>query len=154
MKLHEKILLVGGFGAAAIGWGWVASQFASSYASDTQYTGHCAPGAGSCGSFVPAEAASRESDLSDVVLIENPTRHLVVREGDNLDFLARVLSIQEGYSMSWQDLYSWNKDVIGDNPGLIQPGMNLTYVAGFLRTTSTKWKGDPEVLMGLNGSSW
>lgn len=45
----------------------------------------------------------------------------VVKAGDYLSKIATTLKIEGG----WQKLYEINKDVIGPNPNLIQPGMKL-----------------------------
>ena len=46
----------------------------------------------------------------------------VVKKGDSLWALAKRLY---GDGSKWQQLYELNKDVIGDNPNLIQPGTKL-----------------------------
>jgi murein DD-endopeptidase MepM/ murein hydrolase activator NlpD len=50
-----------------------------------------------------------------------PAVKYVVKKGDYLTKIASNLGIQGG----WKALYDQNKDVIGDNPNLIEPGMVL-----------------------------
>lgn len=45
--------------------------------------------------------------------------YYTVKPGDNLS------SIAEQYNMSWQELYNINKNIIGDNPNLINVGLKL-----------------------------
>lgn len=50
---------------------------------------------------------------------EEPVNY-TVKSGDNLSIIARE------YGMTWEELYAANKDVIGNNPNLIEAGMILT----------------------------
>ena len=45
-----------------------------------------------------------------------------VKGGDNLSDIAQE---QLGDANRWKEIYKLNKDLIGDNPDLIQPGMKL-----------------------------
>ena len=53
---------------------------------------------------------------------EESTPETTVGKGDNLWNLAKRLY---GDGNKWKQLYELNKDIIGDNPNLIQPGMKL-----------------------------
>lgn len=48
-----------------------------------------------------------------------PTRHYVVKKGDNLTSIARR------FGTTWSKIYAANKALIGRNPNLIYPGQNL-----------------------------
>ena len=50
-----------------------------------------------------------------------PAVKYVVKKGDYLTKIASTLGVEGG----WKALYDKNKDVIGDNPNLIEPGMVL-----------------------------
>jgi LysM repeat protein len=50
-----------------------------------------------------------------------------VQSGDNLSYIAKALY---GDSSKWRDIYDANKDTIGPNPDLIQPGMVFTIPGG------------------------
>lgn len=49
----------------------------------------------------------------------SPNKYYIVKKGDNLT------KIGKKYNLTWKNIYKNNKDIIGDNPDLIQPGMKL-----------------------------
>ncbi len=49
-------------------------------------------------------------------------RTYTVRKGDSLSKIAKSLL---GDARKWRDIYEANKDVVGSNPDLIQPGQVL-----------------------------
>jgi nucleoid-associated protein YgaU len=51
-----------------------------------------------------------------------PNKTYTVDSGDNLSAIAKQ---ELGDANRWHEIYELNKDVIGDNPNLIQPGMEL-----------------------------
>ena len=53
---------------------------------------------------------------------ETKTKTYTVDSGDNLSAIAKQ---ELGDANRWREIYDLNKDVIGDNPDLIQPGMEL-----------------------------
>jgi nucleoid-associated protein YgaU len=53
---------------------------------------------------------------------ETKTKTYTVDSGDNLSAIAEQ---ELGDANRWREIYDLNKDVIGDNPDLIQPGMEL-----------------------------
>ena len=53
---------------------------------------------------------------------ETKTKIYTVDSGDNLSNIAKQ---ELGDANRWREIYELNKDVIGDNPDLIQPGMEL-----------------------------
>jgi 2',3'-cyclic-nucleotide 2'-phosphodiesterase / 3'-nucleotidase len=53
---------------------------------------------------------------------ESTTKTYTVDSGDNLSAIAKQ---ELGDANRWREIYELNKDVIGDNPDLIQPGMEL-----------------------------
>ena len=53
---------------------------------------------------------------------ETKTKTYTVDSGDNLSAIAKQ---ELGDTNRWREIYELNKDVIGDNPDLIQPGMEL-----------------------------
>jgi nucleoid-associated protein YgaU len=53
---------------------------------------------------------------------ETTTKTYTVDSGDNLSAIAKQ---ELGDANRWREIYELNKDVIGDNPDLIQPGMEL-----------------------------
>lgn len=61
-----------------------------------------------------------------------PGRLMVVRKGDSLCKIAERVNERTEFNgvpgIGWAELYEWNKDVVGDNPSLIYPGMALRYV--------------------------
>jgi nucleoid-associated protein YgaU len=50
------------------------------------------------------------------------TRTYMVESGDNLSAIAKQ---ELGDANRWREIYELNKDLIGNNPDLIQPGMEL-----------------------------
>lgn len=55
---------------------------------------------------------------------------ITVPRGHTLERLAFELSYLTDEEVAWQSLYEENKDVIGNNPNLILPGMLLKHTAG------------------------
>jgi nucleoid-associated protein YgaU len=53
---------------------------------------------------------------------ETKTNTYTVDSGDNLSAIAKQ---ELGDANRWREIYELNKDVIGDDPDLIQPGMEL-----------------------------
>jgi len=53
---------------------------------------------------------------------ETKTKTYTVDSGDNLSAIAKQ---ELGDANRWREIYELNKDLIGDNPDLIQPGMEL-----------------------------
>ncbi|MEK6226604.1 MAG: LysM peptidoglycan-binding domain-containing protein [Chloroflexota bacterium] len=53
---------------------------------------------------------------------EAKTKTYTVDSGDNLSAIAKQ---ELGDANRWREIYELNKDVIGNNPDLIQPGMEL-----------------------------
>ena len=45
----------------------------------------------------------------------------IVKKGDNLSKIAKI------YGTTWQNIYSKNKNVIGNNPNLIYEGQKLMF---------------------------
>ena len=64
-----------------------------------------------------------EGDLgwmdTDSIRLADAQTIYVVKKGDNLS------SIASKYNTTWQKIYEYNKDVIGDNPNLIKQGQEL-----------------------------
>ena len=54
---------------------------------------------------------------------ENPRIH-IVQPGENLSFIAKKYYGDENEA-HWITLYNFNRDLIGDNPDLIQVGIEL-----------------------------
>ena len=50
---------------------------------------------------------------------EEKTNTYIVEKDDTL------INIAKKYNINWKDLYEKNKDIVGDNPDLIKPGMKL-----------------------------
>jgi murein DD-endopeptidase MepM/ murein hydrolase activator NlpD len=63
-----------------------------------------------------------------------PAVKYVVKSGDNLTKIATNLGIDGG----WKALYDKNKDVIGDNPNVIKPGMVLVVSGSAKASTPAK----------------
>ena len=53
---------------------------------------------------------------------EAKAKTYTVDSGDNLSTIAEQ---ELGDANRWREIYELNKDVIGENPDLIQPGMEL-----------------------------
>jgi nucleoid-associated protein YgaU len=65
----------------------------------------------------------REYPKNDTeIKTETKTKTYTVDSGDNLSAIAKQ---ELGDANRWREIYELNKDVIGDNPDLIQPGMEL-----------------------------
>ena len=54
--------------------------------------------------------------------LETKTKTYTVDSGDSLSAIAQQ---ELGDANRWREIYELNKDVIGDNADLIQPGMEL-----------------------------
>jgi len=76
--------------------------------------------------YAPKSYNMPKMDLSDAKLEKAPTeakaKTYTVDSGDNLSAIARQ---ELGDANRWREIYELNKDTIGDNPDLIQPGMEL-----------------------------
>jgi nucleoid-associated protein YgaU len=76
--------------------------------------------------YAPKNYEIPKMDFSDVKLETPPketkTKTYTVDSGDNLSAIAKQ---ELGDANRWREIYELNKDVIGDNPDLIQPGMEL-----------------------------
>ncbi|GGM24465.1 MULTISPECIES: LysM peptidoglycan-binding domain-containing protein [Micromonospora] len=73
----------------------------------------------SSGSSAPTEAAERDAPPASRSTDRDT---YVVRSGDTLTKIAAAHDVTGG----WQALYERNKDVVGDDPGLIIPGQRLS----------------------------
>ncbi len=76
--------------------------------------------------YAPKNYEMPKMDFSDAKLekvpTETKTKTYTVDSGDNLSNIAKQ---ELGDANRWREIYELNKDVIGDNPDLIQPGMEL-----------------------------
>ncbi len=80
--------------------------------------------------YAPKEVKMPKMDFSDSDLqmptyeakTETKSKTYTVDSGDNLSAIAKQ---ELGDANRWREIYELNKDVIGDNPDLIQPGMEL-----------------------------
>jgi nucleoid-associated protein YgaU len=76
--------------------------------------------------YAPKNYEMPKMDFSDAKLekvpTETKTKTYTVDSGDNLSNIAKQ---ELGDAKRWREIYELNKDVIGDNPDLIQPGMEL-----------------------------
>jgi len=76
--------------------------------------------------YAPKSYEMPKMDFSDAKLEKAPTetktKTYTVDSGDNLSAIAQQ---ELGDANRWREIYELNKDVIGDNPDLIQPGMEL-----------------------------
>jgi nucleoid-associated protein YgaU len=74
--------------------------------------------------YAPKNYEMPKMDFSDANLEKPPTKTktYTVDSGDNLSAIAKQ---ELGDANRWREIYELNKDVIGDNPDLIQPGMEL-----------------------------
>ncbi|MFJ1696911.1 transglycosylase SLT domain-containing protein [Streptomyces sp. NPDC088252] len=81
-------------------------------------------------SAAPAQAATAK-EIS--VQKAAPATYSVIA-GDTLSKIAKAHSLSGG----WQKLYADNREVVGDNPGLIVPGMTLTIGAATPAATTVK----------------
>ncbi|WP_309051351.1 LysM peptidoglycan-binding domain-containing protein [Streptomyces sp.] len=73
---------------------------------------------------LPAAPSARPAAAAPATLPAAPaaTRTYTVVKGDSLSGIAREKGIQGG----WKALYRVNRTVVGDNPSLIHPGLELT----------------------------
>jgi nucleoid-associated protein YgaU len=76
--------------------------------------------------YAPRNYEIPKMDFSDANLEKAPTetksKTYTVDSGDNLSNIAKQ---ELGDANRWHEIYELNKDVIGKNPDLIQPGMEL-----------------------------
>jgi nucleoid-associated protein YgaU len=74
--------------------------------------------------YAPRNYEIPKMDFSDANLEKVPTKTktYTVDSGDNLSAIAKQ---ELGDANRWREIYELNKDVIGKNPDLIQPGMEL-----------------------------
>ena len=74
--------------------------------------------------YAPRNYEIPKMDFSDANLEKVPTKSktYTVDSGDNLSAIAKQ---ELGDANRWREIYELNKDVIGKNPDLIQPGMEL-----------------------------
>jgi nucleoid-associated protein YgaU len=74
--------------------------------------------------YAPKNYEIPKMDFSDANLEKVPTKTktYTVDKGDNLSAIAKQ---ELGDANRWREIYELNKDVIGNNPDLIQPGMEL-----------------------------
>lgn len=61
----------------------------------------------------------KNANLNHLNEINANIAYYTVKPGDNLSTIA------EQYNMTWQELYNINKNIIGDNPNLINVGLKL-----------------------------
>jgi nucleoid-associated protein YgaU len=74
--------------------------------------------------YAPKNYEMPKMDFSDANLEKVPTKPktYTVDSGDNLSAIAKQ---ELGDANRWREIYDLNKDLIGKNPDLIQPGMEL-----------------------------
>ena len=78
--------------------------------------------------YAPKNYEMPKMDFSDAKLEKAPTqtetktKTYTVDSGDNLSAIAQQ---ELGDANRWREIYELNRDVIGNNPDLIQPGMEL-----------------------------
>ena len=79
--------------------------------------------------FAPKEYKTPNFDFSDTEVgkkaaadAATATKTHIVESGENLSVIAEQ---ELGSQSRWKEIYELNKDVIGKNPDLIQPGMEL-----------------------------
>jgi len=74
--------------------------------------------------YAPRNYEMPKMDFSDANLEKVPTKTktYTVDSGDNLSAIAKQ---ELGDANRWREIYELNKDLIGKNPDLIQPGMEL-----------------------------
>ncbi|MFB6985525.1 transglycosylase SLT domain-containing protein [Streptomyces sp. NPDC056178] len=92
-------------------------------------------------SAAPAQAAtaskavaSKTATAKEVSVQKAAPATYSVIAGDTLSKIAKAHSLSGG----WQKLYADNREVVGDNPGLIVPGMTLTIGAATPAATTAK----------------
>ncbi|MFM9372742.1 transglycosylase SLT domain-containing protein [Streptomyces sp. Da 82-17] len=73
-------------------------------------------------SAAPAGAAKAEAVQASPAAKPAAAKTYTVVAGDSLSAIAREHSLSGG----WKKLYEANRDALGDNPGLIHPGLKLT----------------------------
>ncbi|HEX9268171.1 MAG TPA: LysM peptidoglycan-binding domain-containing protein [Candidatus Limnocylindria bacterium] len=71
---------------------------------------------------MPESNESHREYPKDPGATETKPKTYTVDSGDNLSAIAKQ---ELGDANRWREIYDLNKDVIGDNPDLIQPGMEL-----------------------------
>lgn len=59
------------------------------------------------------------NDVDVLKYVRDTTLYYTVKRGDNLSKIAKR------YGTTWQQLYKWNRNMIGNDPNLIQVGMRL-----------------------------
>jgi nucleoid-associated protein YgaU len=74
--------------------------------------------------YAPRNYEIPKMDFSDAKLEKVPTKTktYTVDSGDNLSAIAKQ---ELGDANRWREIYELNKELIGKNPDLIQPGMEL-----------------------------
>jgi nucleoid-associated protein YgaU len=74
--------------------------------------------------YAPRNYEIPKMDFSDANLEKVPTKTktYTVDSGDNLSAIAKQ---ELGDANRWREIYELNKELIGKNPDLIQPGMEL-----------------------------
>lgn len=73
--------------------------------------------------YAPKNWVMPKMDFSDSNLeLPTKTKTYTVDSGDNLSAIAKQ---ELGDANRWREIYELNKEVIGNNPDLIQPGMEL-----------------------------
>ncbi|MFF9508258.1 transglycosylase SLT domain-containing protein [Streptomyces sp. NPDC014724] len=83
-------------------------------------------------SAAPAQAATASKAVVSVQKAAPATYSVIA--GDTLSKIAKEHSLSGG----WQKLYADNRKVVGDNPGLIVPGMTLTIGAATPAASTVK----------------
>ena len=71
---------------------------------------------------MPESNESHREYPKDQAATETKPKTYTVDSGDNLSAIAKQ---ELGDANRWREIYELNKDLIGDNPDLIQPGMEL-----------------------------
>ena len=76
--------------------------------------------------FAPKEYKTNfdfsDTEVGKKAAAETATKTHTVESGENLSAIAEQ---ELGSQSRWKEIYELNKDVIGKNPDLIQPGMEL-----------------------------
>jgi hypothetical protein len=115
---------------AALAIGWVAANATASPTSPQP--------SGATSGIAPSGAAPIGAAPIGAALIgaeTQPSSAYVVQPGDSLWHITEALLGADAsaahIAASWPALYEANRDSIGDNPSLIQPGLALTVPAGF-----------------------
>lgn len=62
--------------------------------------------------------------------------YYTVVKGDCLSVIAQKVRKQYGTSVTWQEIYSWNRSIIGSNPNLIYPGQRLVVGSQYVADSS------------------